>query len=209
MARKSNFFKRRTVNIDITHICALQCPRCQRQLWFRDHSKKVRGEPLTLNDFDKVAKHFTRYIDFEGTLSDPVHHPKFIDFLKICYDKKIFTEIHNASSTKSREWYIKSFKANPQAKWMFSIDGLPKDSHKYRINQDGEKLFNIMVEGTKYLEITPIWQYIVFSYNEHTIEEAKALANKHGIDFYLMQSSRWLGYDDPYIPSEKYRLNPK
>ena len=46
----------------------------------------------------------------------------------------------------------------------------------YRINQDGEKLFNIMVESKKYLIHKPIWQYIVFSYNENHILEAKSKA---------------------------------
>ena len=46
-------------------------------------------------------------------------------------------------------WYIKAFKANINARWIFGIDGLPNESHNYRVNQDGEKLFNVIVESKK------------------------------------------------------------
>ena len=117
--------------------------------------------------------------------------------------KNVRCEIHNAASAKSKEYYIKCFKANPDAEWIFGIDGLPEESHMYRVNQDGEKLFNIMVESKKYLKNKPIWQYIVFSYNETHIEQAKKLAKEVDVPFMLIQSSRWEGDDDPLKPKNK------
>ena len=97
----------------------------------------------------------------------------------------------NASSAKSKEWYIEAFKANPNAVWCFGIDGLPEESKIYRINQDGAKLFDIMVESKKYLIHKPVWQYIVFKYNENSIDAAIALAREVEVDFYFVKSSRW------------------
>jgi len=65
--------------------------------------------------------------------------------------KNVDGVIHNASSLKSKKWYIEAFKAHPDMRWIFGIDGLPKDSCMYRVNQDGEKLFDIMLESKKYL----------------------------------------------------------
>ena len=48
----------------------------------------------------------------------------------------------------------------------------------YRVNQDGEKLFKIMLKAKEYLTKSPSWQYIVFSYNEHNIEKAKETLQK-------------------------------
>ena len=48
----------------------------------------------------------------------------------------------------------------------------------------------------------PSWQYIIFKYNENHIEEAKALADKHGIVLMIVQSSRWKGDDDYLKPKE-------
>ena len=66
---------------------------------------------------------------------------KFIEVFLDCYIKKSSVSVHHATAAKPRKWYPKAFQANPNARWWFGIDGLPKESHKYRINQDGEKLF--------------------------------------------------------------------
>ena len=206
---EDKFYTRKKVNLDITHRCALECPRCPRQTMFKNNGLAVPGQDLSDESFEKILAHM-KHIDFEGQYSDPVHHPRFIHFLQRCYETGTTAEIHNASSTKSLKWYQKAFEANPDAQWIFSIDGLPKDSHIYRINQDGEKLFNIMKEAKKYLNTTPAWQYIIFRYNQHDIQEAAELAESEGFIFYTIKSSRWSGPDDPYKPTiEEYKLEIK
>jgi len=196
------FMNRKSLNIDIGFRCPLECPRCQRQRQWRNLGKKVPGRDLTLNEIDKISNHYKDFV-FCGQLSDPVHHPKFIEILKMLYEKKIIVEVHNAASQKSKDFFIKCFIANPTAHWVFGIDGLPKDSHKYRVNQDGQKLFDIMCEAKKYLEQRPTWQYIAFNYNENDIEQAKKLAKENGIRFMLLQSSRWNDNNDPLKPKNK------
>jgi hypothetical protein len=71
--------------------------------------------------------------------------------LKLCREKNIHAVIHNAASHKSEEWYKEAFESNTDAEWWFGIDGLPNQSHVYRKNQDGVKLFNIMLESKKHL----------------------------------------------------------
>ena len=100
------------------------------------------------------------------------------------------------------EDYKRLFEANPNAKWIFGIDGLPKDSHKYRINQDGEHLFNMMKMANDF-GLSVIWQCIVFRYNENDIEKCKQLAKENNIKIDINMSGRWRN-DDKYKP-----LNPK
>lgn len=210
MNRSLKFFnrKRKGLNIDITHRCSLECPRCPRQFAFRNKGRKVYGQDVTLNDIKKLAKHYQNF-DFCGQLSDPVHHPKFIEILEYLKSVNIEVNVHNASSQKSLSWYIKAFKANTNATWIFGIDGLPNESHNYRVNQDGEKLFKIMCESKKYLTSLPVWQYIVFRYNQEHVEEAKQMAIDNGLGFIIVQSSRWLNHNDPLMPTNKYKLSWK
>ena len=196
------FMNRRSLNIDISFRCPLECPRCQRQRHWRHEGPKVPGRDLTLKEIDKISDYYNDFI-FCGQLSDPVHHPKFPEILEMLYKKKTIVEVHNAASQKSKEYYIKCFKANPWAQWWFGIDGLPWESNMYRINQDGVKLFNIMIESKKHLEQTPVWQYIAFSYNEDHIKQAKRMAKENGVGFMLVQSSRWEGDDDTLKPKNK------
>ncbi len=208
--REIKFFNRRHkgLNIDITHRCALECPRCQRQTQFRDRGQKVYGVDISLEDIKKLAAHY-KCFDFCGQLSDPVHHPKFIEILAYLKSVNVKCYVHNASSAKSLDWYIKAWKANTSATWIFGIDGLPNESHKYRVNQDGEKLFKIMCESQKYLNTRSVWQYIIFNYNEDHLEEAKKMADEHDLFFIQKQSSRWLSHDDPFMPSKKFKLDWK
>ena len=204
------FIKRVSVNLDGNHRCSLLCPNCPRQTKYTDHGMKVAGSDIPADDFDKCIKFFG-HINFEGQYSDPVHHPKFIEMLKSCYDNKVYATIQHASAAKPVSWYVKAFRANPNAKWRFSIDGLPEDSHNYRINQDGLKLFKVMrkcahMYRAGQMKIKPQWQYIVFNYNENDIEKCKQMARDIGVYFYVIKSSRWNGNNDPFMPSKKWRL---
>ena len=126
----------------------------------------------------------------------------------MCKDRDTGLKIQTASSHKPESFFMKAFETYDKADWQFGLDGLPSESHKYRKNQDGEKLFKIMCEGAKILRRKPIWQYIVFNYNEDHIEEAKQMAKDNNLQFVLMKSSRWLkGFTDHLMPSKKYRLD--
>ena len=198
-----NFLKRRNVNIDITHRCPLECERCQRFTSFTSHGLKVPGKDISIENFQKVLDHFY-HINFCGQVSDPVHHPKFIEILSMIHDQEKSCSVHHASAAKPAKWYPKVYDANPNACWWFGIDGLPKDSHKYRTNQDGEKLYEMLKIARKHLKQKPIWQFIVFAYNENDIDEAHQMAIDIDVYFMIVNSSRWLNDDDPFKP-----VNPK
>ena len=99
--------------------------------------------------------------------------------------------VTSEAERKARQSIRKIKKANPNAKWVFGIDGMPEQSHLYRINQDGKKLFEIMLESKKHLSTKPQWQYIAFEYNIDKIEDAKKMAKYHDLEFLLILSSRW------------------
>ncbi len=211
MRNDISFYRRskKGINIDISNRCPLECMRCQRQTNFTLEGRKVYGRDATMDEIRKLSDYFSSF-NFCGQLSDPVHHPKFIEILDYLYKKDIQVTVHNASSQKPMKWYIKAFQAHPRAKWIFAIDGLPEESNMYRINQDGEKLYKVMLEAKKHLKQTPSWQFIVFSYNEHNLEKAKKMAVDEGLMFIVLHSSRWMNEDDPLRPTQKeYNLGYK
>ena len=181
----SEFFNRKAVNLDLTSKCTLACIYCGRA-----ELKNIPSYYMTEKEFDCYLNFF-HYFTFCGQISDPIMHPKLPLFLNKVYKAGKGSGVHVAASHKPKSFFIECFKANPDALWCFGIDGLPQDSHKYRVRQDGMKLFNIMVESAKYLRQKPIWQYIIFDYNENDIEEALRLSNLHKVEFKLIMSSRW------------------
>ena len=205
------FYRRskKGINIDISNRCPLECMRCQRQTNFTLEGRKVYGRDATMDEIRKLSDYFSSF-NFCGQLSDPVHHPHFVEILEYLYKKDIQVTVHNASSQKPMKWYIKAFQAHPKAKWIFAIDGLPEESNMYRINQDGVKMFEVAKEAKKHLKQTPSWQFIVFSYNEHNLEKAKQMAIDEGLMFIVLHSSRWMNEDDPLRPKQKeYNLGYK
>ena len=201
-------FKERIVNIDLSNRCTLKCPGCAR-VFFKDKNPKTKipGNDVTLEQIEKLANYFNGF-DFCGQYSDPIFNPYFIDILRLCRTKNKIAIVHVAASHRPREWFEKAFNESTwdKCKWVFGIDGLPEESHLYRINQDGEKLFNMMLLA-KLKKVNVSWQYIPFNYNENHIQEAFEIAKANNINFELMLSNRMLLNTDMTPDNKKFTNN--
>ena len=173
------------VNLDITHRCTLLCAGCTRQ----DKTHTYKRRDITFDEFHRICNYFD-HIEFCGQVSDPIFHPQFSDLLKLAKSKNVSVDVHTAASHKPTDEYKKMFDANSDAHWVFGIDGLPKDSHKYRINQDGEFLFRIMKMAKDQYKINCTWQYIIFDYNEEDVFEAASMAKDLGVSFSTIETQR-------------------
>lgn len=163
-----------------------------------------RGSDISLESMSKISNSF-RNILFCGQMGDPIYHPKFLQILEIC--KKNNVTISTNGHGKSIDWWGQAAFISSKQSWIFGLDGLPNESHLYRIGQDGESVFSTM----KYLaslgcNIT--WQYIVFKYNQNSISEARKLADDNNINFVLIESSRWDEPYDRYKPDFYYKNRP-
>jgi MoaA/NifB/PqqE/SkfB family radical SAM enzyme len=181
--------KQKSLNIDIGNRCTLQCSECARTK-FVSNNLPLPGKDLKIAQFDKISDFFIgSRINFCGTFSDPIFNLDFIKMLAMCKKKNIKAIVHTAASHKSLDWYIKAFQANNDATWIFGIDGLPDQSHLYRKNQDGKKMFDILLTA-KSMNLPLIWQYIIFDYNKKNVKEAKQLARKHQIELLIVKTNR-------------------
>ncbi len=191
-----------SINLDITNRCRLQCPKCMRQAYPNLHK---RGRDISLENIEKISKGFKDLL-FCGQMGDPIYHPKFDKIMDICKNNQV--QISTNGSGKSPSWYKQIHKINPNIKWIFGLDGLPEQSHIYRVNQDGLKVF----ENMKMLSAMGgfvTWQYIVFRYNENDLTKAKILADQYNMKFVEIHSSRWK-LNDPLRPLNKqyYKTRP-
>lgn len=174
----SCFGKKKSINLDISPHCSLKCSACFRQtpdfLKIRDRTRN-----LSLSEFEKIAEYFDE-VEFCGTMGDPTFHPNFHEFLELASLRRLKVRVATAASHRDKDWYERSFKLNPDAQWVFGLDGLPQSSSRYRVNQDGGKLFDVMSMGKK-MGVSVIWQFLIFNYNVHEIEAARVLGAKHQI----------------------------
>ena len=196
---------KKEINLDVTNVCSLKCPGCARQKDF--NGKPISGEELDIKSWEMITDYFDNII-MCGQISDPTFHNNFHTLLEIALRKNVGLRISVAASFRSESWFTKAFLLTKghDVEWVFSIDGLPSDSHKYRINQDGEKLFKMMKIcagiGNK---VT--WQYIPFSYNENDIDTCMKMSKDINVTFKKLISSRWRYIEHLRPKDESLSLN--
>ena len=188
------------INIELTYRCPLQCKQCFRHYFTlpNDNIKKINMKrkmaesyDMPLDNLKKIIEFTNGRISFCGQFSDPAYHPNFLNILDLCseYPDKNFM-IHTSAHQKNIEWYIEAYKrTSNNVIWKFGLDGLVDTSFIYRTGQKSQLIWDAMILGTK-MGINIHWQYIVFKYNEHQIEEASQLAKKYEIPFQLIYTDR-------------------
>jgi len=164
-----------------------------------------RGKDISLDSMQKISKAFENIL-FCGQMGDPIYHPQFHQILEICKDNNV--QVSTAGQGKSIDWWEEALFISRNVHWTFGLDGLPHQSCQYRIGQDGEKVFEVMKRLAK-LGASVEWQYIVFKYNQDSIDEARSLAKDHNIHFTLVESSRWDYPYDKYKPDKHYKDRPE
>ena len=194
----------RVINMDAGAKCTLECPSCIRQ---KSHHY-MDGDWITIDQI-KLLSSFFEKITMCGNISDPMVHPDLPPILRYLYENNIEAEIHTAASQKKEEYWRECFAAHPKARWVFGLDGLPHKSHLYRINQDGEKLFEMMLIAKYEYDIRVTWNHIIFDYNQDDLEEVKELAARHMIELGIKKSGRFYSEDDPYLPRKGNFLNDR
>jgi MoaA/NifB/PqqE/SkfB family radical SAM enzyme len=198
MIEYRDWLTRKFVNLDLSNKCTLECPRCSRRKF--KNKKDIPGHYMTDEEWKMYLTYFDSFL-FCGQFSDPMMHPKFPNMLKDIHSVQKRAEVYIAASHRNKDFFVKCFKALPASSWIFGIDGLPANSSKYRIRQDGEKLFDMMLLSKEYVENT-IWQYIIFKYNEYEMDQARELAEKYNIQISFLKSNRFAISNDVYKPSE-------
>ena len=213
-------FKNRIVNIDASNKCTLECPKCMRQDYKR-MGKKVPGGDLSIDNFNKLIDYFNGAC-FCGQISDPIYHPDFLAFLEMMNGLgKGLRIATNGTNTKGMDekWWEKAYSYGlGENCWYFGVDGLDEKSELYRIGSNFKQVWETMKMGVQ-AGHPIVWQYIIFGYNEHEIEQAKEIAHKEGITLLLVKTNRGFdprsrnlrknvqkAYENFNVPSDKNRV---
>lgn len=198
------------LHIEPTNMCTLKCPRCSRTT-FLEQFKIKNWENQNLN-----LDHFKKFIDIgldglgvglNGNNGDPIYHPNLLDLVSFLKLKGAKIIIHTNGSYKSVEWWKQLNRLLDHNDIVnFSIDGIPDNFTTYRINADWSSIKNgieVMVSGSAKI----IWKYLVFKYNETSIDTARNLSIELGMnDFVTVNSDRWIENDE-FKPSTYVKVN--
>ncbi len=187
-----------SMSIEPTTACNLRCPQCPSGL--RSFTRPTGFIDLGLYQkiIDESAMHLAYLmLYFQG---EPYLHPHFFDMVKYASDKKIYT----ATSTNGH--FLSDAQAEATVKsglnrLIISIDGSTQESYaKYRIGGSLNKVLEGAANLARQKKILKskkpyvIFQFVVFSHNEHEIAEARQQAHAAGADEIVFKTAQIYDY---------------
>lgn len=181
-------------HIETTNMCTLKCPRCSRTKFNELFPAKWTNKNLNLDhlkqflDIDLTEKK----IYFCGIYGDPIYYPQLLEMIAYFKQAGAVVMISTNGSYKSWDWWkqladLLDYKDAVK----FAIDGVPDNFTQYRINADWSSI-KLGIDILTKTNVKTVWQYIPFSFNEDTIEQARQLSQTLGFDeFVISPSDRW------------------
>jgi MoaA/NifB/PqqE/SkfB family radical SAM enzyme len=178
-------------NIDLTHQCLLGCSGCGRTQDIHLIKPKTHLPAKVLKDFFHTPSEQVGWMEFEGCFGDPIYNPEFHEIAEHFFDVKLGMGVVTNGMHRVDFWerVLETWPDNTRV--MLSIDGLEDTNHIYRVNSKWKSIQNLLdLIATKKRKCQIEWKFIVFKHNVHQIEEAKALAEKVGIDVFQIKQAR-------------------
>ncbi|MSR77614.1 MAG: radical SAM protein [Candidatus Omnitrophica bacterium] len=212
----------RTLSIETTNRCNLDCPFClvgmQGELESVAHSELPRpwgAMPLEL--FEKIARDAKAFgihrmqLHFQG---EPLMHKQFVDFIKISKQYGLNTQVFTNGLLLNPEISRQIIRAGLDS-IRFSVDGATQEI--YELNRVGGKfdivhknmadMVRIAKEEKSSIELC--WQIIAMRNNEHQIDLARKMAGEIGIPFLVKTFAESIPGSAPLDPKYRRKLHVK
>jgi len=174
------------VSFEPTTSCNLRCPQCPSGLRSFSRDTGMLNMELYQTFIQNNYKHVLYVLlYFQG---EPYLHPQFFDLVNLAYRHHLYSATSTNAHYLTKENAISTVKSGLD-RLIISIDGLSDETYKkYRIGGSIEKVIagtQNLVQAKKDLKSKSpfiIWQFIVFSHNEHEVEKVKKLGKQLGVN---------------------------
>jgi radical SAM protein with 4Fe4S-binding SPASM domain len=161
------------------------------------------------NIIDQLHQHIT-YLTFYFQ-GEPFLHKDFLKMVKYASSKNIYTatstNAHYLDDERAKEIVLSGLD-----RLIISVDGTTQDTYgHYRIGGSLEKVLdgarNIVKWKKELKSTTPylIFQFVVFSHNEHQVKDLNAIAGSIGIDEVVVKTAQVYDYKygNSFIPQSE------
>jgi MoaA/NifB/PqqE/SkfB family radical SAM enzyme len=184
------------LNVEITTKCSLRCPMCPRTVFpqFLDLKHEM---PLSFIRQIAIGPALKK-IYLCGANGDPIQHSQFHEVIRILKDATpAQINFHTHGCFRTAQWWESLLEIlRPTDHIIFSIDGLADTNSIYRVNSNWKQIETAARMAAK--KVLTTWKFIMFSHNEHQVEQAVATAREWGMTWFsLKKSDRW---NDAYRP---------
>jgi MoaA/NifB/PqqE/SkfB family radical SAM enzyme len=192
------------LHIEPSSRCTLACPQCPRT----EYIDRIVPEDCDIDVIARACRDFDAVI-MCGNHGDPIYHHDFHGLLKAIKlsNPKIGIRIVTNGAFRSAAWWQTTVALLDASKdsVTFSIDGIPSNNHLYRVNSKWPSIETaIRTISSLNPQLTLIWKWILFKYNEDDISAGIELADELGIKKFIMVSSVRYEPDHWLTPSRSY-----
>lgn len=196
----------KSLHVELTNRCTLFCPACPRTEW-----SDLLKRPLPKQDLDFAL--LDQFLNCEGGKSitdllvcgdygDCIYYPKLFEFLEHFRSSKTFRLCTNGSHQSDKFWHRLADLMKPGDKIIFAIDGLEDTNHLYRKNSNWSSIMTAVdIMSNSQAEV--VWQTIVFSFNQHCLDQIQAFAESKGARFFSLETHR---YGDPTLEPDQTQV---
>lgn len=176
------------VAIESSAVCQLKCPTCPTaQGVIR---KVVKPGFLKIEYFEKILDKnpWIKTIEL-ANFGETFLNPHFLEIMRLAYDRGVALTVQNGTNLNSINSEVLEGLVKYQVRILnCSIDGTTQEVYsKYRRGGNLDTVFKnikkINEHKAKYKSKYPVlnWQFVVFGFNEHQIDEAKSMASDLGM----------------------------
>ena len=196
--------------VELTTECGAGCPQCPRNVY---GGKTVDDLPICELDLQDIKRIFPeklvkklRLIFFCGTYGDPIWARDVLPIVKWLRLVNPSLEIgfNTNGSARTEDWWNEMAKIlGSNGYVVFSIDGLEDTNHIYRRWTDYNKIIS---NAKSFIQNggTAIWEFLVFKYNEHQVEDVKKFSEHLGFKkFTVKKTGRFLTKDHTIIEKQE------
>ena len=198
-----------TISIEPTTTCNLQCPECPSGLRKFTRPTGQMSLELYTDIIDQLSPElFYLILYFQG---EPFMNPLFFKFVEYAGSKDIYTATSTNAHFLNDALARKTIESGLD-RIIISLDGIGQETYEsYRVGGSYEKVIsgirNLLRWREELKSSTPhiVLQFIVFSSNEHQVEDVKKLARELNVDRLELKSAQVYDFEqgNPRIPSDK------
>ena len=189
------------LQLELSSMCNALCLGCQRvdpNTFNSVHPDIPKKEMISVDTIHKLmnspAMASIEEIQFCGTIDEPLMHPNFMEILDVMYEAnpELDIEIHTNASLRTTEFWrdlahkLSKFKKH---KVLFGIDGLVDTHEIYRQQTNFDLIIRNAVHFIR-AGGNAQWQYIIFPWNKHQVEEARNMSNSLGFKEFKTRNDR-------------------
>lgn len=192
------------MHIEPTSRCTLACPGCPRTWFSETFNRPFPKQDLDLDSLVRFldcnsGKEVTEFL-INGNHGDPIYYPRLFDLIDTFRQTKSY-QISTAGSHQTQKfWEGLANRLTAKDTIYFSVDGLEHNNHLYRRNSNWQSIMSAIDIMRTQSSARIVWKTLIFSYNQHEINQIQDLAESKGLEFIANQTARF--GDESLKPSE-------